>query len=54
VEEIIKFGKFTPPPPAPKIEPPSGAQAVTTLPEAPLKPTPPKLPGLGTPAPATA
>jgi cell division protease FtsH len=54
VEEIVKFGKFTPPPPAPKIDPPSGAQAVTTLPEAPLKPTPPKLPGLGTPAPAAA
>jgi cell division protease FtsH len=54
VEEIVKFGRFTPPPPAPKVDPPSGAPAVTTLPEAPLKPTPPKLPGLGTPAPATA
>src|SRR5579859_6868782 len=54
VEEIIRTGKFTPPPPAPKVEPPSGAQAATPLPEAPLKPAPPHLPGLGTPAPATA
>ncbi|HEY5297029.1 MAG TPA: ATP-dependent zinc metalloprotease FtsH [Verrucomicrobiae bacterium] len=54
VEEIVKFGKFTPPPPPPKIEPPTGAQAATPLPEIPPKPTPPKLPGLGTPAPAAA
>src|SRR5271154_5679475 len=54
VEEIVKFGKFTPPPPAPKVEPPSGAQAVTALPEVPPKPVPPKLPGLGNPAPAPA
>jgi cell division protease FtsH len=54
VEEIVKFGKFTPPPPAPKVEPPSGAQAATALPEVPLKPVPPKLPGLGNPAPAAA
>ncbi|MEP6663113.1 MAG: ATP-dependent zinc metalloprotease FtsH, partial [Verrucomicrobiota bacterium] len=46
VQEIIATGKFTPPPPAPKVDPPSGAPAVTTLPEVP-KPLPPKLPGLG-------
>ncbi len=54
VHEIVKLGKFTPPPPAPKVEPPSGAQAATPLPEALPKPTPPKLPGLGNPAPAAA
>ncbi|MDB6064430.1 MAG: ftsH [Pedosphaera sp.] len=54
VEEIIRTGKFTPPPPAPKVEPPSGAQAVTALPETPPKPVPPHLPGLGSPAPAAA
>ncbi len=54
VEEIVKFGKFTPPPPAPKVEPPSGALAATTMPEVPPKTVPPKLPGLGTPAPAAA
>jgi cell division protease FtsH len=54
VEEIVKFGKFTPPPPAPKIEPPSGAQAATALPEVLSKPVPPKLPGLGNAAPAAA
>jgi cell division protease FtsH len=54
VEEIIRTGKFTPPPPAPQVGPPTGAQAVTPLPEVP-KPTPPKLdPGLGAPAPAAA
>jgi len=31
-----------------------GAPAGTTLPETPAKPAPPKLPGLGTPAPAPA
>src|SRR5690606_36718747 len=51
VEEIITTGKFTPPPPAPNVEPPSGAQAATPLPEV-IKPTPPKLPGFGSPAPA--
>ena len=35
VEEIVRTGKFTPPPPAPKVEPPSGAQAATPLPEVP-------------------
>jgi len=54
VEEIVRTGKFTPPPPKPDVEPPSGAQAATPLPEV-AKPVPPKLPGLGgSPAPATA
>jgi len=54
VEEIIRTGKFTPsaPPPA-EVGTPTGAQAATVLPEV-VKPTPPKLPGLGSPAPATA
>lgn len=52
VADIVKTGRFTPPPPPPKVDPPSGAPAVTTMPEIPLKPVPPKLPGLGTPAPA--
>jgi cell division protease FtsH len=51
VSEIVKNGTFTPPPPAPKVEPPSGAVAATPLPEVP-KPLPPKLPGFGSPAPA--
>jgi cell division protease FtsH len=54
VDEILRTGKFTPPPPAPQVEPPRGAPAGTPLPETPTKPAPPKLPGLGTPAPATA
>ncbi len=53
VEEIVRTGKFTPPPPAPTPEPPSGAMAATPLPEV-IKPAPPKLPGLGSPAPAAA
>ena len=53
VEEIVRTGKFTPPPPQPIVDPPHGAPAGTPLPEAPGKPAPPKLPGLGTPAPAT-
>src|SRR6266850_1054632 len=53
VEEIIRTGKFTPPPPAPHVDPPHGAPAGTPLPEIPGKPATPKLPGgLGTPAPA--
>lgn len=52
VEEIVRTGKFTPPPPAPELDPPQGAPAGTPLPEAPEKPAPPKLPGLGNPAPA--
>ena len=52
VDEIVRTGKFTPPPPPLKnIEPPTGAQAVTPLPEV-MKPMPPKLPGLGNAAPA--
>jgi len=54
VEEIIRTGKFTPPAPPPaEVGTPTGAQAATVLPEV-VKPTPPKLPGLGSPAPATA
>jgi hypothetical protein len=54
VEEIVRTGKFTPPPPMPQMSPPTGAQAATPLPEV-VKPSPPKLPpGLGSPAPATA
>jgi len=54
VEEIVRTGSFTPPPPMPKVDPPTGAQAVTPLPEV-SKPLPPKLdPGLGAAAPATA
>jgi cell division protease FtsH len=52
VEEIVRTGKFTPPPPPPQVDPPHGAPAGTPLPETPAKPTPPKLPGLGNPAPA--
>jgi cell division protease FtsH len=54
VQDIVRMGTFTPPPPPAKIEPPTGAQAATPLPEVPPKPAPPKLPGLGTPAPAAA
>jgi len=54
VEEIVRTGKFTPPPPTPDVTPPTGAQAATPLPEV-IKPLPPKInPGLGSPAPATA
>ena len=52
VEEIVKTGKFTPPPPKPQSGALMGAPAGTPLPETPPKPAPPKLPGLGTPAPA--
>ena len=54
VEEIVRTGKFTPRTEMPKVEPPHGAPAGTPLPENPAKPVPPKLPGLGSPAPATA
>jgi cell division protease FtsH len=54
VEEIVRTGKFTAPPPPPQVDPLLGAPAGTPLPENPTKPAPPKLPGLGTPAPATA
>jgi cell division protease FtsH len=54
VEEIIRTGKFTAPPPAPPVSPPTGAQAATPLPEV-MKPSPPKIdPGLGSAAPAPA
>jgi cell division protease FtsH len=53
VEEIVRTGKFTPPPAPPQVEPPTGAMAATPLPEIP-KPAPPPLPGLGSPAPAAA
>src|SRR5262249_19739637 len=52
VEEIVRTGKFTPPAPTPHVDPPQGAPAGTPLPEVPAKPNPPKLPGLGSPAPA--
>jgi len=53
VEQIVRTGVFTPPPPTPQVEPPHGAPAGTPLPEAPGKPAPPKLPGgLASPAPA--
>jgi cell division protease FtsH len=54
VEEIVRTGRFTPPPETPKVEPPAGAQAATPLPEVPPKPAPPHLPGLGSPAPVGA
>jgi cell division protease FtsH len=54
VEEIVRNGKFTAPPKPPDSGPMMGAPAGTPLPEMPPKPTPPALPGLGTPAPAPA
>jgi len=55
VEEIVRTGHFTPPPKPPvNVGPMMGAPAGTPLPENPPKPVPPKLPGLGTPAPAPA
>ncbi len=54
VTSIVKTGTFTPPPVKPSdIDPPSGAQAATPLPEV-MKPVPPKLPGFGSPAPSPA
>ncbi len=53
VEEIVRTGKFTPPARTPsQLGPMVGAPAGTPLPETPPKPAPPKLPGLGAPAPA--
>jgi len=52
VQDIINTGTFTPPPPKPQGGTMMGAPAGTPLPETPPKPMPPKLPGLGTPAPA--
>jgi len=55
VDEIVRTGNFTPPPKPPlDMAPMMGAPAGTTLPETTAKPAPPKLPGLGTPAPAPA
>ncbi len=54
VEEIIRTGKFTPPTTRSDSGPMLGAPAGTPLPEPPPKPAPPTLPGLGSPAPATA
>jgi cell division protease FtsH len=52
VEEIVRTGQLTPPPPKPDVGPPHGAPAGTPLPETPPKKDPPTLPGLGSPAPA--
>jgi cell division protease FtsH len=55
VEEIIRNGTFTPPPRPPvDMGPMIGAPAGTPLPENPPKTIPPKLPGLGSAAPAPA
>jgi cell division protease FtsH len=54
VEEIVRTGKFSPPMPRPEVDPPSGAQAATPLSDSQPKKNPPELPGLGSPAPATA
>ena len=55
VLEIVQTGTFAPPPQSPGAAGPMmGAPAGTPLPEAPAKPAPPKLPGLGSAAPAPA
>ena len=55
VTEIMQTGTFTPPPLTPgQAGPLMGAPAGTPLPETPPKPAPPKLPGLGSAAPAPA
>jgi cell division protease FtsH len=54
VEEIVRTGKFTPPPPTPDVTPPTGAQAATPLGDVISKPAKPEIGGLGSPAPATA
>jgi cell division protease FtsH len=51
VKDIVRTGTFIPPPPTPKVDPPSGAIAATPLNEVP-KPLPPKLPGFGSASPA--
>ncbi len=51
VDEIVRTGRLTPPPPTAQVEAPTGAKAATPLPEVP-KPVPPTLPGFGSPAPA--
>jgi cell division protease FtsH len=54
VADIVRTGTFTPHSTGPdKVDPPSGAQAATPLPEV-IKPVPPKLPGFGSAAPAAA
>jgi cell division protease FtsH len=54
VDEIVRTGKLTPPAnQPPKVDPPSGAQAATPLPEV-MKPVPPKLPGFGSAQPSPA
>jgi cell division protease FtsH len=54
VEQIVKTGRFDPPTVNPsEIDPPAGAPAGTPLPEV-IKPKPPELPGLGSPAPSPA
>jgi cell division protease FtsH len=55
VTEIMQTGVFTAPTPPPgQAGPMMGAPAGTPLPETPPKPAPPKLPGLGSAAPAPA
>ncbi|MCS7338711.1 MAG: ATP-dependent zinc metalloprotease FtsH [Verrucomicrobiae bacterium] len=54
VREIVQTGKLTLPPRRAATGPMLGAPADTPLPEAPAKPAPPQLPGLGAPAPAPA
>jgi len=54
VEDIVRTGRFTPPPPAADSGPLMGAPAGTPVPEPPPKHAPPTLPGLGTPSPAPA
>jgi cell division protease FtsH len=56
VEEIVRTGKLSNPPERPKsdVGPMQGAPAGTPLPEAPPKPNPPAIPGLGAPAPSPA
>jgi cell division protease FtsH len=54
VADIVRTGTFTPHSTGnDKVDPPSGAQAATPLPEV-IKPVPPKLPGFGSAAPAAA
>ena len=51
VEEIVRTGTFNPPPPPPNVEPPTGAQAATPLPEVPQAGAAQTPPGLGVPLP---
>jgi len=54
VEDIVRTGKFTPPEPPKDVDPPKGADASTTTPDAPKSDKPKLDDGLGDPAPATA